>query len=169
MELLPNRIPAASQKQAMDWSLVLVSQGIETAIAGPADGSGWSLIVGENDYENAVRTIRQYRIENRGWPWQQQVFRAGFLFDWASLAWACLLAFFFWLGTRLDLHSAGFMSSVAVSHGEWWRLFTAIWLHAELAHFGSNATLGMVLLWLAMERCGAWIGLLSGSMAGGGG
>ena len=169
MEPVPTRITASSQRQAMDWSLVLVSQGIETMIEQPGNGAGWGLLVAPQEYENALDAIRRYRSENRGWPWQQQVFRPGFLFDWGSLAWALLLVFFFWLGTRIDLQPAGIMDSVRVRHGDWWRLFTAIWLHADLAHLGSNATLGLVLLGLAMGRYGTGVGLLAGYLAGAGG
>jgi rhomboid protease GluP len=168
MEPTPTRIPVSSQKQAMDWSLVLVSQGIETTIA-PDDGTGWGLLVARGDYDKALEAIRQFRIENRGWPWQQQVFRPGFLFDWGRLAWVALVSFFFWLSTRLDLQSAGIMDSARVGHGEWWRLFTAVWLHADLAHLGSNATLGLVLLGLAMGRYGTGVGLLAGCLTGAGG
>ena len=59
----------------MDWSLVLVSQGIETTIDQDSDGSGWGLLVAGPDYGPAIKVIRQYHLENRGWPWQQQVFR----------------------------------------------------------------------------------------------
>ena len=60
----------------MDWSLVLVSQGIETTIDQAEDGTGWGLLVAGQDYGNALRTLRQYRLENRGWPWQQAGFPA---------------------------------------------------------------------------------------------
>src|SRR5512144_2663133 len=132
MDTMTARIPVRSERQAMEWSLVLVSQGIETAIERSDEGTGWGLLVASNDFERAVRTLRQYRIENRGWPWQQPVFRPGWLFDWGSLAWALLAGLFFWLGTRSDLQSVGLMDSGAVAHGQWWRLFTAIWLHGDL-------------------------------------
>ena len=153
----------------MDWSLVLVSQGIETAIAAPEETEGWRLLVPSRDYERAMQAIRQYRLENRGWPWQQKVFRPGMIFDWGSLAWMLLLFLFFWINNRQDLHSAGFMNSTAVARGEWWRLFTAIWLHADLAHLASNATVGFLLLGLAMGRYGTGAGLLAAYLAGAGG
>ncbi len=160
------RIPLRSHRQAMDWSLVLVSQGIETIIDHAEDRSGWGLLVAGQDYENALRVLRQYRLENRGWPWQQKVFQPGFLFDWGALAWALLVCLFYWLSTRTDLHSTGVMDSAAVAHGQWWRLFTAMWLHADLAHLAANATFGLVLLGLAMGRYGTGIGLLAAYLTG---
>jgi membrane associated rhomboid family serine protease len=169
MEPATARIPVRSHRQAMDWSLVLVSQGIETTIDQAENGSGWGLLVAGQDYGNAIRTIRQYHLENKGWPWQQAVFRPGFLFDWGALAWALLTCLFFWLSTRVGLQTAGVMDGAAVAHGQWWRLFTAMWLHADLAHLAANATLGLVLLGLAMGRYGTGAGLLAAYLAGAGG
>ena len=42
----------------MDWSLVLVSQGIETTIDQAEDGGGWGLLVAAPDYGTAIRVIR---------------------------------------------------------------------------------------------------------------
>jgi rhomboid protease GluP len=153
----------------MDWSLVLVSQGIESTIESPESGAGWGLWVRPQDYEAALQAIRQYRVENRAWPWQQQVLRPGLIFDWGSLAWAWLLVLFYWLDAERDLRSVGLMDSIAVGHGQWARLFTAVWLHADLAHLGSNATIGLVLLGLAMGRYGTGAGLLAAYLAGAGG
>ena len=169
MEPATARIPVRSQRQAMDWSLVLVSQGIETTIDQAEDGVGWGLLVTSQDYTRALRTLRQYHLENRAWPWQQPVFRAGFLFDWGSLAWVLLAGLFFWLSARTDLQAGGLMDGAAVAHGQWWRLFTAMWLHADLAHLATNATLGLILLGLAMGHYGTGAGLLAAYLAGAGG
>ena len=153
----------------MDWSLVLVSQGIESAIEYSEDGAGWGLVVAAQDYEGALNAIRLYILENRRQPWRQDVFGAGILFDWGCLAWVCLLGLFFWLSTRGGFQSAGIMDSTAVAHGQWWRLFTAVWLHADLGHLATNATLGLVLLGLAMGRYGTGVGLLAAYLTGAGG
>ena len=58
-------IPARNRRQAMDWSLVLLSQGIECVIERSADG--WTLLVEPQDRSRALATLRQYQIENRGW------------------------------------------------------------------------------------------------------
>lgn len=169
MEPNTTTIPVRSHRHAMEWSLVLVSQGIETTIVQAEDEAGWGLQVSEMDYPRAVQTLRQYRLENRGWPWQQAVFRPGLLFDWASLAWAVLVCLFYLINTLRDVETAGVMDSSALRQGQWWRLFTAMWLHADLAHLATNATLGVLLLGLTMGRYGTGIGLLASYLAGAGG
>jgi rhomboid protease GluP len=170
MESATARIPARSRRQAMDWGLVLVSQGIEATIEFSKEGSGWGLSIDVGSYEAALDILRQYQFENRRWPWRQELFQPGLVFDWASLAWVLLVVLFFWLDTAgAYLHDAGLMDAAAVSRGQWWRLFTAIWLHADVAHLAANATVGFVLLGLALARYGTGAGLLAAYLAGAGG
>lgn len=164
------RIPARSRRQAMDWSLVLISQGIENAIDYAEDSRNWSLLVSEADSTKALAAIRQYRLENRRWGWRQPLSKPGLIFDWCSLTWVLLLAVFFWLsGSVSGFKEAGVMDTTAVLRGEWWRLFTAVWLHADLGHFASNASIGFVLMGLAMGAYGTGTGLLAACLAGVGG
>jgi membrane associated rhomboid family serine protease len=161
-----SRIGAYSRRQAMDWSLVLVSQGIEAVIEQPqADGS-WGLWVPVDQFAAARQAIRQYRLENRYRPWQQHVLAPGLIFDWGSLAWVGLLLAFYAVDSDRNLQSLGLMDSVAVSHGQWWRLFTAVWLHGDLAHLATNAAIGLVLLGLAMGCYGTGAGLLAAYLCG---
>jgi membrane associated rhomboid family serine protease len=160
------QISARSQRQAMDWSLVLVSQGIESTIDQAPDGSGWILLVPARDFHSAVTAIRHYRQENRRWGWRRQLLQSGLLFDWSSLAWIFLLFVFYWADAASGFRTAGTVDSTAVSHGQWWRLFTGVWLHADLAHLAANATFGLVLSGLAMGRFGPGAGLLAAYLAG---
>jgi membrane associated rhomboid family serine protease len=153
----------------MDWSLVLASQGIEHVIEQRED-AGWTLTVSTRDYENALANIHQYRIENLHWRWRRQFLQPGLFFDWSSTAWVFLIVvFYWWSGTRMDLRSLGIMDGTAVEHGEWWRLFTATWLHADAGHLALNAVFGLLLLGLAMGRYGPGTGLLAAYLAGVGG
>jgi membrane associated rhomboid family serine protease len=161
-------ITAHSRRQAMDWSLVLVSQGIESTLEADAEERLWFLWVEPADYERALAAIRQYRLENRGVPWRRQV-KPGVLFDGGSIAWLLLILLFYWLEQNHGLRAPGLMDSTKVSEGQWWRLFTAVWLHADLAHLAANAASGVVLLGLAMGRFGTGIGLVSSILAGAGG
>src|SRR5215471_9643135 len=100
-------IPVRSKRQAMDYSLVLVSQGIDATIQRSKDGTGWSLLVMADQYLRALEAITQYRLENRGWPWQQKVLAERFLFDWGSLGWLFLIMLFFWLSANGGLRDSG--------------------------------------------------------------
>jgi len=169
MEPGPGVIAARSRRQAMDWSLVLLSQGIESRIEF-AEESGWQLLFASEEHARALEAIRLYQVENRRWGWRKEVFEGGLLFDWTSLAWVLLAVFFFCLNeSRPNLSPAGIMDSVAVSHGEWWRLFSAVWLHADVGHLAENATIGLVLLGLVLGRFGTGTGLLMAYLAGAGG
>jgi len=161
-----NHIPAGSKRQAMDWSLALISQGIESRIE-YFDETRWQLVIEPGDYEQALVVLRQYRSENRKWPWQRRLIERGRIFDPSSLAWGFLLCFFYIISHKGEnLKSLCLMDSAAVAHGQWWRLFTAIELHADLAHLAGNATIGIVLLGLAMARYGTGVALLASYLAG---
>lgn len=164
MDSAAKPVPARSRRQAMDWSLVLASQSIETTIA--QTETGWELLVPVAEYEHALQTLQQYQHENRHWRWQRQVFKGGLVFDWASLSWVILLFFFAWLNPPYDLETKGILSYNAVAHGQWWRIFTAIWLHADVSHLAANAAIGFLLLGLTMGRFGTGVGLLAAYLAG---
>lgn len=157
---------ARSRLEAMDWSLVLISQGIESTILPNADGPGWAVEISANDFQRAQKAIGLYRAENRVSRLRRE-FQPGLFFDWVSLAWVGLVCGFFWLNaTRVDLEGPGVLDTAALAQGQWWRLFTAIWLHADLAHLASNATFGVVLLGLAMGRYGTGVALMAAYLAG---
>ena len=162
------RIPTRNRRQTMDWGLVLMSQGIAATIDDGADGGGWCLWVPTPEYPAALRAIRLYRWENRHWRWRQPLPWRGFHFDWKILLWALLLTVFhsvsFASGTAMEV--AGCMDNRAVRLGEWWRIFSAMLLHANAAHLVSNISLGVVLLGLAMGRYGSGAGLLAAYLAG---
>jgi len=89
----------------------------------------------------------------------------------ASVGWVLIVGMFFWIQTHTDsgFRDAGLMDATAVSHGQWWRLFTAIFLHADVSHFALNASIGLFLLGLTMGSFGTGIGLLAAYLAGAGG
>lgn len=161
-------IPTRSQQQALDWSLVLASQGIECTIERAVEEGGWRLVVDGNECQRAIQAIRQYKLENRLPVWRQELPWTGLIFDWRNLAWFLLLGVIFLLGqTRYPhLAEAGMMDRQAVWSGQWWRLFTAVTLHRDLAHLASNAMVGILLLGLAMGSFGSGLGLLAAYLAG---
>jgi membrane associated rhomboid family serine protease len=161
-------IPVRSHRQAMDWSLVLASQGIEHSIHGE-DGGAWNLMVFSQDHTAALQALELYRRENRSWRWVRHEVRPGLLFDWSALAWVCLLLVFFWLDSLKHLDSVATMRGSAVLQGQWWRVFTAMWLHGDPGHLATNAVFGFLLLGLTMGHHGTGVGLLAAYLAGAGG
>ncbi len=167
MEPTMSRIPVRSRRQAMDWSLVLASQGVEAVIEDAGELGGWALLVASQDCEKALKALRQYRVENRDWPWRQSLPWPQTHFDWGSLAWAGVLIFFHWFCSVIPgFQAAGVMDSTAVISGQWWRVFTAITLHADVAHLAGNLSIGVLLFGLAMGRYGTGTGLLAAYLAG---
>jgi membrane associated rhomboid family serine protease len=156
-----------NRRQAMDWSLVLASQGIEPTIQ--KSEQGFELVVPGEQFEIARLAIEKYRAENRGWHWQRMVFDDGVVFHWASLCWVLLIVVFHWVGSRADLATRGIMDSEAVAHGQWWRLFTAVWLHGDIGHLATNAAIGVLLLGFAMGRFGVGTALAAACLSGVGG
>jgi rhomboid protease GluP len=162
----PPAIPARSKRQAMDWSLVLASQGIAAIIN--RTETGWELVVDQPEHERARAVLGQYQIENRGWQWRREVPGTGVVFHWGALLWVLGMAtIYYWSMVRFPwLQGAGMVDSRAVLGGQWWRLFTAVTLHENLSHLIGNATTGFLLLGLAMARYGPGLAVLASFLAG---
>lgn len=148
----------------MDWSLVLASQGIETAIE--HDDSGWFLAVSEMDAEPALRAIKLYQTENRGWWWRTPS-GSSLSFHPAGACWVLFLAaiHFAIAGPFPELYRHGILDSAAVAQGAWWRLFTAVTLHADAGHLVANLTTGFLFLSLAISHYRPGITLLASYLA----
>lgn len=152
----------------MEWSLVLMSQGIESTIVRSPEYRCYFLVVAEEQYKEAERIIRIYQIENRGWGWRRKIAESRIEFHWGSLVWCVMLAVVFaaqaFLGEQFT--KSGLMDNELFVSGEWWRAFTAVTLHADLGHLGANLTIGLVFWGLAMGRYGPGTALLSAFLAG---
>lgn len=164
----PARLPVRSEDQAREWSLVLLSQGIESALQQDAESGAWYLEVDHAQFSAACQTLRLYLRENRNRRWQSPVTWAGEVFDWRVWFWALLMGAMYWLEQvmPLDLSVAGRVDGAAIAQGQWWRLFTATTLHGDDAHLLMNLASGVVLIGLAMGAFGAGAALLAGVLAG---
>ncbi len=158
---------ARSQAQALDWSLVLISQGIESVPTRREDDGAWVLEISGMDLPRAQSSIAAYERENKR-PWQREVKWTGLLFDARALLWFAALILFHWFvaGAPTDFKFLGVMDRGLVRHGEWWRLFTAVTLHGDVAHLMANVTTGLVFLGLAMGCYGAGCALLLSFLGG---
>lgn len=166
-EPLPSvRIPAANRRQAMDWSLVLISQSISSKLQADSAGGHW-LEVAAEDEARAEEILRLYREENRRWRWQRRIPTTPFVFHWGSLVWVALIVVLHLVAEpRTTLHEAGVMRAEAVLKGDWWRPITAVTLHGDYGHLASNAMFGFIFLGVAMGYWGVGLALLASLMAG---
>lgn len=168
----PCRIPVPSRKKAMEWSLVLISQEIESTIEYDSEQRRWYLIVETGQGEKCRRALSLYIHENRGWfHWQRQALESFHLeFPWAVLGWAAFVIAVFICGERVDaLKQAGVQDSDLAAQGEWWRLVTATTLHADLDHLISNIVSGSVMFSLCWSRFGVGLGVGGAILSGVGG
>jgi membrane associated rhomboid family serine protease len=162
----PVLILTKDRKQAMDWSLALASQGISVTIVEPEPGA-YALQVEPADSTRAFQTLKLYHVENRRWDWWLQHQDDGPRFEPLAFLWIAALICWHSLAAHDPvLTLAGVMNSGRFALGEWWRLFTAVTLHHDLAHLVSNTTTGLLLFGLAAARYGLGISLLASYLAG---
>src|SRR5688572_18991620 len=159
-------IVARTKKQAMEWSLVLASQGIETTIQEVAETGSFQLVIPGKDATRAFENLRLYRKENRKVHWEQAVPGTLLFFHWGILGWTLWMLLAFYLINPTPYITTGRMEGAAVYEGQWWRLFTAVSLHADEAHLAANVVIGSLLFGLAMAQYGAGTALLAGLLSG---
>lgn len=198
-------LTAWSERQAMDWGLALISQGIpavidrEEASVGPFDGTSeraseesiegavdqephppnpgpssqsvrrdrWLLRVEPDVLERARAVVLEYRRENRRFAWHRTAIAARPL-SWnpTAVPWVLVLCAIHAL-LPMALRSAGWVEVSSVrQQGQWWRLFTGTWLHADVAHLASNVGTGALTLGFAMGRYGPGTALCLSLVAG---
>ena len=198
-------LTARSERQAMDWGLALISQGIpavidrEEASVVPFDGASemaseesiyravdqephppnpgpssqsvrrdrWRLRVEPDELERARAVVLEYRRENRRFAWHRTAVASRPL-SWnpAAVPWVLVLCAIHAL-LPMALRSAGWVEASSVrQQGQWWRLFTGTWLHADVAHLASNVGTGALTLGFAMGRYGPGTALCLSLVAG---
>lgn len=145
-------MPARSERQALDWALVLASQGIEAAIEAPNGDGPWTLRVPSAERARALEAIRLYRRENRRFAWRRELPPTSLVFHNAVLIWAVGLIVLH--GLQSPLLEPGRFDTAQFRQGAWWRAFTATTLHSDVAHLAANTLTGSVPLGLAMGRFG---------------
>lgn len=165
-----------SLRQAKLWALVLEARFIECRIEPGA--RGWQLRVPPEKLEAACRELQLYLEENRNWPPFLPPVRPMKENTLPTLSILILLATFHNL-TNLDLRVMGHYPvdwlEIGNAHaglilrGEWWRLVTALTLHADALHLISNLAIGGVFIIYLCRDLGsglAWSLLLASGVCG---
>jgi len=164
------------ETRTRQWALVLDSRFIPCRLE--HDHSGWQLLVPADRLADAVRELTLYEEENRDWPPLPPPPHPLAENTLATLSVLLLLATFYNI-TRLDFIAAdgtainwlelGAARAGTIRDGEWWRLITALTLHADLQHLLANVTIGGIFIFLLCRELGsgvAWSLLLAAGLLG---
>ena len=165
-----------SERRAHLWALVLEARYLPCRIE-PC-GAGWRLLVPAEQIEAARQELRLFEAENRNWPPHPPPTNPLAENTLATLSVLILLATFHNL-TQLDASLSGHYPvdwialgnahSARILDGQWWRLVTALTLHADWLHLFSNLTLGGIFIVSLCRELGAglaWSLLLGSGILG---
>ena len=164
-----------TRQQARSWALVLDSRSIPCCIE--SGGAGWLLLVPEHQLDSARRELGLFEEANRNWPPPLPVARQLVENTLPTVSVLLLLATFHNLtliGLSLpergiiDLYELGAAHAASIREGQWWRLITALTLHAGPVHLLGNLTIGGTFIVLLCRELGsglAWsLLLVSGTL-----
>jgi len=157
-----------SEAQAEIWSLVLTARDVPHKILQSLQG--YRIAVPPDHVNLAVVELEEYESENREWPLALEVTpwypnaRSTF---WIILILTAVFSASFsddWRG-RLIAIGSGNVDSI-LHDGQWWRLVTALTLHADPPHLLGNMMIGGLMMVCLCSLLGTGLGwgiaLLSG-------
>jgi rhomboid protease GluP len=155
----------SDRRRAEEWSFVLRALAVIHEIR--EEESGYGIAVLPEDEAQAASALEAHeaeRAEVHAPPPEYGPSAAGWVFA------AFLLAVHFATGPRDEQvvwFAKGSADAARILHGEWFRVVTALSLHADLSHALGNAVVGGLLLSALARRIGpaaaAWIALVSGA------
>ena len=151
------------------WSLVLHAANIDHGLH--HSEAGWRLLVSEEDIPRAAEELRLFSEENHDWPPERAAHseRAGIVEHSPPVlpVIGALVVFYAFTGS-VDSHSQWFVLGAlgraqVVTGGQWWRLITALTLHADSVHLLGNVFFGGLLVYSLCRHLGsgiAWFSVL---------
>lgn len=162
----------ATAADGFEHGLVVLAMGGSFWLV-PAE-AGYRLLVEPGALAAITEQLACFDRESQGWPppppAEQSPPRRLELFT--PLLWALVVVAVFWGQSTWPgrWEAAGALDARAVfDHGEWWRLGTALFLHADPGHLISNLLSGIFVFGAVISTIGRWRGwlLLAGaSLAG---
>lgn len=159
--------------QASLWILILSAASIPHTVK--SEGAHFSLLVSHSDQLQAEYELYSYQEENRNWPPkrpQPDTFTPQFAPF--SILLIGLLALFYLFTGPWHLQSAWFIngagdSELILNKHQYYRIITALTLHADIVHLAGNCLIGLMLFHFLCRTCGNGFALfltLIGAAAG---
>jgi rhomboid protease GluP len=164
----------SSRKAACDErALVLLALGIASLIE--RSDEGFVLLVDADDGARAESQLRSYELERERELERQRAAAAAPPVRQHAAAWVgCVLYVVVLVAValmiangigRLDAFERGSLDGAAIQAGQWWRAWTALTLHLDVAHLVANLGAGCYFGYLASRQLGngiAWLLTLEG-------
>ena len=158
---------SSTDRSAVD-ACMLVLAARHIAHQARTEGDGTTVILVATDSAPRARAeINLYFQENRGWPPRDVLpdVHSSPARPPAILIVGALAAFYLVTGPW-DTQSPWFAggagdASAIIYRGEWYRLVTALTLHADFAHLAGNVLVGGFLLYFFLQLHGTGLGLLA--------
>lgn len=159
------------------WSLVLDAADIEHRLR--HGETGWQLLVAEQDASRAAEELLLFTEENRNWPPERsKSSEREAVVEHAPPVLPVMggLVVFHAVTGGWESHNQWFSSGAldraqVLGDGQWWRLITALTLHADSVHLLGNVFFGGLLVYSLCRHLGSGIAwflvLLTGVLANG--
>ena len=163
-----------SYSVAFEWDLALTARGVAHRTE-RTDG-GWRILAPDREAGQAMAELTAYRAENR--PGRSAMALPRHENRTATLlALTMLLAFFVLTRTNLpslglyphEWDALGSAQAGRILGGEWWRLATALTLHADAAHVLGNVVVGALFIVPICQALGSgqgWLLVLFSGLGG---
>jgi len=150
----------ATYEEGFEHSLVVLAMGEACWLV--STDRGHHLCVEPAALGAAHRQLACFDREQIGWPPRPFVYETlhNKYTPLTPLLWALGVGAVYWAQReRPGMTEAGLLDARRVfEHGEWWRAWTALWLHADVGHLVSNAISG----WMVFSATIATFGLRTG-------
>jgi membrane associated rhomboid family serine protease len=155
----------ASRQQAEQWSLVLRAANIPSVIE--FEKRSWVIKVSPLHEQRALREIAAFMEENSDWPPSLPQKEAPLpvltKYQPPTILMMGALAIFYvitgpWSGESAWFTRGAVSGSQIFEHGQWYRLVTALTLHADIVHLVGNILIGGVLVHFLCRLLGTGLG-----------
>lgn len=143
------------------WALVLASGAIPHWLEMMDDQ--WGLFVDDTMVGQARQQIILYEQENRHWPLVEKRNKSAHHYNPPTVLIMALFVCFFAETDAWSAHNAWFVQGsldrlAVLDHHQWWRLVTALTLHADSAHLAGNVIIGGIIIHFLTKSIGTGLG-----------
>lgn len=154
---------------AADLALVLTAVGVSHEVR--RGSAGTEIWVAEQDLSRAIAELRRYLRENPAPPPAPPPPPRHPHAAWGALAYATVLmatsaAVLYGFADR-NWVARGVLDAGLLRQGEWWRVFTALTLHADAKHLLANLLFGVLFAYPAAQFLGVGVAWLAIVLCGG--